>query len=213
MSEIETIIEITDAAVDKIKSLIDSRERGELAVRVVLRGALPGGKYQSEFKFVEPSEATSDDLVQDTGKFKLLISNVAAKAIKGAKVDFNEERYAAGFNIEYPTRIMNNPAAERRQDWQDPVAIKVQELIDAQINPGIAAHGGWVVMEDYEDNTVYLEMGGGCQGCSLSAVTLREGIEELIRHNVPEVQDIVDVTDHVAGETPYYTAEGESPLA
>jgi Fe/S biogenesis protein NfuA len=213
MTTTEPIIEITDSAVDKIKDLIDSRGRGELAVRVVLRGALPGGKYQSEFKFVELAEQEDDDFVQDTGKFKLLIREAAAKAIRGAKVDFDEQRYAAGFNIEYPGQIMNSPAAERRQDWDDPVAIRIQALIDQQINPGIAAHGGWVVMEDYENSIVYLEMGGGCQGCSLSAVTLREGIEDLIRRNVPEVKDIIDVTDHVAGETPYYTAEGESPLS
>ena len=114
MTEIEPIIEITDAAVEKIKALIDSRGRGELAVRVVLRGALPGGKYQSEFKFVDPDEVEEGDLVQDTGKFKLIVREAAAKAIRGAKVDFDEQRYAAGFNIEYPSQRMNNPAAARR---------------------------------------------------------------------------------------------------
>lgn len=82
---------------------------------------------------------------------------------------------------------------------------KVQRLLDGQINPSVAAHGGYVEILDVMDNNVYLRMGGGCQGCGAADVTLKHGIESLIRDQVPEVANIYDTTDHAAGTNPYYS--------
>lgn len=82
---------------------------------------------------------------------------------------------------------------------------KVQNLLDTMINPAIAAHGGWVQLLDVKENIVYLQMGGGCQGCGAADITLKQGIERLIREEVPEVAEILDVTDHAAGTNPYYS--------
>src|SRR5690606_36130399 len=87
-----------------------------------------------------------------------------------------------------------------------PMAERVQQVIDEVINPGIAAHGGYVELVDVSDDTLYLRMGGGCQGCAASAATLRMGIERMVREQVPEIQEIIDVTDHTAGVNPYYCA-------
>jgi Fe/S biogenesis protein NfuA len=81
---------------------------------------------------------------------------------------------------------------------------KVQNLIDNAINPAIAGHGGFVDLLDVKDNVVYLAMGGGCQGCGMADVTLRHGIEALLRDEIPEITEIVDATDHAAGENPFY---------
>lgn len=81
---------------------------------------------------------------------------------------------------------------------------KVQELFDNEINPAIAMHGGYVDLVDVKGNIVYLRMGGGCQGCGMANVTLRQGIENAIREFVPGVGEILDVTDHMAGMNPYY---------
>jgi Fe-S cluster biogenesis protein NfuA len=83
--------------------------------------------------------------------------------------------------------------------------VAVQEVLDRQINPGIASHGGHVSVTDVQGGVVSMLMSGGCQGCSSSAATLRGGVEQMIRAAVPEVRDIIDVTDHAAGETPYYS--------
>ena len=83
---------------------------------------------------------------------------------------------------------------------------KVQELIDTMINPAIAGHGGYVDLIDVQDNRVYLQMGGGCQGCGAADVTLKSGIERLIKDELPEVLEVLDTTDHASGENPYYTA-------
>ena len=81
----------------------------------------------------------------------------------------------------------------------------VQELIDSMINPAVAGHGGYVELIDVQDNRVYLQMGGGCQGCGAADVTLKSGIERLIKDEIPEVAEVLDTTDHAAGSNPYYT--------
>ena len=81
---------------------------------------------------------------------------------------------------------------------------KVQELIDSHINPAVAGHGGFVDLIDVKDNKVYLQMGGGCQGCGAADVTLKSGIERLIKEELPEVEEVLDTTDHASGTNPFY---------
>ena len=83
---------------------------------------------------------------------------------------------------------------------------RVQELVDTSINPAVAGHGGYVELLDVKDNIVYLQMGGGCQGCGAADITLKAGIERLIKEEIPEIVEIRDTTDHAAGANPYYTA-------
>ena len=85
-----------------------------------------------------------------------------------------------------------------------PLADRVKQVIDMQVNPAIASHGGSVTLVEVRDDVVYLEMMGGCQGCGMAAVTLAQGIRRIIMESVPEVRDIVDVTNHDAGDNPYY---------
>jgi Fe-S cluster biogenesis protein NfuA len=84
----------------------------------------------------------------------------------------------------------------------------VEELLDNQVNPSVAAHGGHIGAERVVDGTVYLRMSGGCQGCAASAATLRDGVERMLRSALPEIRQIVDVTDHAEGDNPFYAREG-----
>lgn len=81
---------------------------------------------------------------------------------------------------------------------------RVQQLLDREINPAVGMHGGWVELIDVKQNSVYLRLGGGCQGCGAADMTLKMGIEKSIREIVPEVGEILDTTDHAAGRNPYY---------
>ena len=81
---------------------------------------------------------------------------------------------------------------------------RVQQLLDREVNPALGMHGGWVELIDVRKNSVYLRLGGGCQGCGAADVTLRQGIERSIRETIPEVGEILDTTDHAAGRNPYY---------
>ena len=83
---------------------------------------------------------------------------------------------------------------------------KIQNLLDTGINPAVAGHGGVVSLVDVKERMVYLQMGGGCQGCGMADVTLKQGIEAMIREEIPEVVDIIDVTDHAAGQNPHIAA-------
>jgi Fe/S biogenesis protein NfuA len=87
----------------------------------------------------------------------------------------------------------------------DDLKTRVQELIDSMINPAVAGHGGFVELVDVQDSRVYLQMGGGCQGCGAADITLKQGIERLIKEEIPEVVEVLDATDHSAGSNPYYT--------
>jgi Fe/S biogenesis protein NfuA len=86
------------------------------------------------------------------------------------------------------------------------VAQRVQQVLEQQINPSIASHGGEATLVAVEDDTAYLRLGGGCVGCGMATVTLSQGIEVAIREAVPEIVNVVDVTDHASGTNPYYEA-------
>jgi Fe-S cluster biogenesis protein NfuA len=88
----------------------------------------------------------------------------------------------------------------------DELRTKVQDVIDNMINPAVAGHGGFVELVDVQDKRVYLMMGGGCQGCGAADITLKAGIERLIKEEIPEITEVLDTTDHGAGANPYYTA-------
>lgn len=99
------------------------------------------------------------------------------------------------------------PIAAAVTDSQLPpeeIGRRVQNVLDTVINPAVAAHGGIVTLLDVTNNTVYLEFGGGCQGCGMINVTLKYGVERSIREEVPEVGEILDTTDHASGRNPYY---------
>ncbi|HWM76204.1 MAG TPA: NifU family protein, partial [Methylomirabilota bacterium] len=96
--------------------------------------------------------------------------------------------------------------SDGEQEEDSRIRAKIQDLLDTAINPAVAGHGGVVSLVDVRDKMVYLQMGGGCQGCGMADVTLKQGIETMIREELPEVADIIDVTDHAGGENPYSAA-------
>jgi Fe/S biogenesis protein NfuA len=89
-------------------------------------------------------------------------------------------------------------------DLSGDVAQRVLQVLDSQINPSIAAHGGRAELVAVEENTAYLRLSGGCQGCGMASVTLSQGIEVVIKEQIPEITRVVDVTDHASGENPYF---------
>lgn len=103
--------------------------------------------------------------------------------------------------------VSDERARSDGEQVEDPqIRVKVQYLLETAINPAVAGHGGVVSLVDVKDRMVYLQMGGGCQGCGMADVTLKQGIEAMIREELPEVADIIDLTDHAAGENPYSAA-------
>lgn len=101
-----------------------------------------------------------------------------------------------------PQTVSILPPGEPQLD--SPSALAIQKLLDERINPGVAAHGGYIELLDVRQDTAYIRMGGGCQGCGAADVTLRQGVEVEIKNTAPEITRIIDVSDHEAGENPYY---------
>lgn len=198
------MVTITERAHAKILELLAAESRAGLALRWAVTGRGPGG-WQYQLGFVAPEERRPDDRVVDGGGFEVFVDPESAGRLEGASLDFVEELMQSGFRIENPTPL-----------WSDPVALEVQKVLDEDINPAVASHGGWVALLDVRDDTAYIQMGGGCQGCGMANVTLRQGVEVRIRERVPGIQNIVDTTDHAGGTNPYYQPAkggGPSPLA
>ncbi len=120
------------------------------------------------------------------------VGKLVGKAIR-AHLKSEEATYASTLS-----EMPENATAE------DTIRAKVEHVLETQINPSVAGHGGRVSLLDIKGSVVYIKMGGGCQGCGMASVTLKQGIEKSIRHFVPEVSEILDVTDHHSGKNPYY---------
>ena len=102
--------------------------------------------------------------------------------------------------------VVTKPAASGSATADDALYERVADLFESQVNPMVARHGGRVELIDVQDAVVMVRMGGGCQGCGMADVTLRQGIEAMLQQQVPEVKGIVDITDHTAGSNPYFAA-------
>lgn len=107
-------------------------------------------------------------------------------------------------NVEGTIEENPQPETNKTSTLDTPEAQTILKLIEGQINPALAAHGGFVTLHSVEDNKVFLEMGGGCQGCAMSYQTMKEGIETAIKEVVPSITEVVDVTNHGAGTNPYF---------
>ena len=92
-------------------------------------------------------------------------------------------------------------------DSERELFVEVQNLLNEEINPMVASHGGFIEVSDVKEDDLYVSMGGGCQGCGMASVTLRQGVEQLIRERLPTVRNIFDTTDHASGSNPYYSAD------
>ena len=197
------MIKVTDAAAHKVLGLLKAEKRVGAALRMAIDGRGPGG-FIYNLRLVQENERAVDDVVVDAGGFKVFIDAQSAPNLSGATVDYVEGPQESGFKFENP-----NPL------WTDSKAAAVQRVLDEEINPAVAQHGGSVTLLDVKDDIVYIALGGGCQGCGMVDVTLKQGIEVRIKEAVPEIRQIVDSTDHAGGTNPYYRPAkgGQSPLA
>jgi Fe/S biogenesis protein NfuA len=195
------MINITEAAKNKILALIQAENQPGLALRVSVAGRGPNG-FEYGLEFTKETEKNPEDVIVDAGAFRVLIDAKSAEKLKGASIDFVTGLYGSGFKIENPNSI-----------WSDAAAAAVQRVIDNEINPGVASHGGFVTLLDVKDNVAYIALGGGCQGCGMADVTLRQGIEVMIKQAVPQITQIIDTTDHAGGANPYYQQAKGGPSA
>jgi len=196
------MITVTDAARGKILELMRSQGRAKLALRAGIAGRGPGG-FQYRLNFVPEEERAADDRLIEAGELRVLVDAGSVASLEGATIDFVDGPHGSGFKIDNP-----NPL------WTDERALAIQRVFDDEINPAVAQHGGWVALLEVKEDVAYIQLGGGCQGCGMVDVTLKQGIEVRIREAVPGIREIIDTTDHAGGRNPYFQPAkgGQSPF-
>lgn len=197
------MVTITDGAREMIRTALQKAEPPRSHLRIVV--SLADGSFRYRLDAITADEVGEIDTSIDFEDFALVLDPDSADKLEGATIDYEDSLIESGFRIDNP----NEPQSPvlptgTRDDLEGPVPDRVRMLLDKEINPAIAAHGGRVQLVDYEDGKVFLAFGGGCHGCGMVDVTLKQGIEGRIREAVPEVVEIVDTTDHSTGENPYY---------
>ena len=193
------MIEISDAAQKQLIEIINSREEEIVGLKVAIKGRGPAG-FDHSMQFVLAGEEPEGATEEQVGELRIFVDQESAKELEGSKIDFIPA--TGNFDIENP----NPPFA-----WDDPLAQRVQDVLTHQINPSVAQHAGWVTLLDVKDSTAYIELGGGCVGCGMVDVTLKQGVEVAIKGSVPEITQVVDTTDHASGTNPYFQPSKNDP--
>jgi Fe/S biogenesis protein NfuA len=199
-----TVLTVTEKAQAEIMSIRASEPEPErMALWVAVTG-VSGPNYAYDLYFQALADAGPDDVVQHHGDLSVVIPQASVDKLRGATLDLSGNLIQGGL-------VMNNPnspspaiAAVPPSDLSGDVAQRVMQVLDQQINPSIASHGGHADLVAVEEGTAYLRLSGGCQGCGMASVTLSQGIEVALSESVPEVVRVVDVTDHASGTNPYF---------
>jgi Fe/S biogenesis protein NfuA len=199
----ETIVRITDDALAKILELRGNEDEPEtLGLRIEITGN-NGRDYTYDLSFEPMAEAEDGDVVVEQGGLPVMVPAASADDLRGAVLDLPSDPAQGGLVLRNPNRP-HTPALGDPIELTGSAEDKVRQLLDQQVNPAIAAHGGFAELVKVEGSAAFITMGGGCQGCALSAMTLRQGIETAILDAIPEVTEVVDLTDHGAGDNPFY---------
>jgi len=200
------VLTVSAEALEQILSIRDGEEDpGSIGLRVEITG-VKGMDYDYDLGWVTIADVDAEDDLSLQGGLSVIVAAASVDDMRGAVLDLPRASGQGGFVIKNPNRPAPvNPLEGRDIELTGEIPDKVTQLLDEVINPGLAQHGGFAALVGVEDSTVFLTMGGGCQGCAMSAATLRDGITASILEAIPEVTDVIDVTDHTAGDNPFFT--------
>jgi len=201
---VDQVMTVTKAALAKVLEVRNEEDDpAGLALRVSITGS-QGVDYVYDLAFFEIAAAPEDDVRWEVDDLSFLIPAEDREKLAGATLDLPSNPTQGGLVIRNPNRP--NPLGDiGTLELTGEIPEQVGQLIAERINPALASHGGYATLVGIEGSTAYVTMGGGCQGCSMSAATLTEGIRSAILEAVPEILEVVDATDHSAGENPFYS--------
>jgi len=210
VDELEAVMEVTDGALAKVLEVRDSQddEPGGLALLIDVTG-VNGVDYVYDLAFVPVLELPDDChrwTVPAAGDnaLEMAVGAESRSKLAGATLDLPGNPVQGGLVIRNPNRP--NPLGDVAQlDLTGEVPERIEQLLVQSVNPMLASHGGFATLVGVDGHTAYVTMGGGCQGCAMSQATLTEGIQRAILEAVPEITEVVDATDHSAGDNPFYS--------
>jgi len=192
------MINITEAAQEYLAELLAKQDVEDIAVRIFI---LDAGTPRAEtcISFCRPGEEKADDEVKLFGKIKAFIEQRSIPFLEDAIVDYQKDSMGGQLTIKAPNSRM--PKINDDSSIED----RVNYVLYNEINPGLAAHGGNVSLEEiFEESVAVLRFGGGCQGCGMVDVTLKDGVEKTLLEQIPQLTEVRDVTDHSNRENAFY---------
>ncbi|HET6371138.1 MAG TPA: iron-sulfur cluster assembly accessory protein [Nitrospiria bacterium] len=198
------MITITETAKKRILALMEQQSTKIEGLRMTVKGMNPP-EYRLDF--VESGKEEPGDTVQEANGIKIFMEPQRTDYLEDVKIDFINSLEHSGFKIENPKVVQAKAAAPPQEpaNLDTPEAQAVQKVLDTQINPAVAGHGGYIGLVDVRETVAYIRMGGGCQGCGMANVTLKQGVIVAIKKAVPAITEVLDVTDHAGGNNPYYS--------
>lgn len=206
MAEVDarTSIEITEPARKQVLALRSNEsDADQLALRIEVTG-VNGVDYTYDLAFELMTEADPTDVPFQVGDgLTVLVPDRDISKLNGATLDLPSNEHQTGLVLRNPNRPDLGPNAVLTLDGT--IEENVNEVLLKRVNPSIAAHGGFAELVRIEGDTVVVRLGGGCQGCGMANATITAGIERTLRELIPEIEKVVDSTDHASGENPYFT--------
>ena len=204
------ILEVTDRALAEILDIRSQEsDPDKLALWIEISG-VEGNSYSYDVYFQDKGDAGRGDVVIELDGIAVIVAAESAASISGSKLDLGGEDGAGGLMIINPNSPVvagsGLPDDLLNADLSGPVAQEIIRVLQEEINPAIASHGGRADLVAVAESTAYLRLSGGCQGCGMASVTLSQGIEVAIKEAVPAITSVQDVTDHMNGSNPYYGA-------
>jgi len=207
--DIAPVLTITpEARATVLEVLANEAEPDALALWLEVSGE-SGGAYAYDMYFQAVADAGEGDVVQPDDGLPVVIPSTSVGKLQGASLDFVTDASGEGGLVVVnpntpPAPTLAGMASVPEIDLSDPFAARVVSVLEEQVNPSIASHGGRADLVAVEDLSVYLRLSGGCQGCGMAKATLSQGIEVILREAIPEIANVVDITDHADGTNPYY---------
>jgi Fe/S biogenesis protein NfuA len=193
------MIQISESAQNYFRHLLKQQDIPGLGIRMkALHAGTP--KADCSLEYCEPGDLAGNEIAIEFADLNVYVEAESAKYLEDADVDYQVSQTGGQLTIRAPRIKGTNPGDDA------PFAERVQYVLDSEINPQIAAHGGRVslVEADLDNGIVLLRFGGGCHGCGMADVTLKQGIERTLRSRFPEIREVRDATDHASGHNPYY---------
>ena len=190
-------LEITESAQEYLAGLLEKQDSEGMAIRLFV--ADPGTpKAETCIAYSKPGEEQEDDIVLDLNGFTAYVEKRSLNFLEDAKVDYSPDRLGGQLSIRAP----NSRLPQVKDD--SPVEDKINYILYNEINPGLADHGGMVTLEEMDVDIAVLQFGGGCQGCGMVDVTLKEGVEKTLLQKIPELKGVRDITDHSDTSQAFY---------
>lgn len=163
------------------------------------------GEWAYDMWFQGTSDAAPSDAVGHFGELTVVVPAASIANLQGATLDIGTEGLLI-VNPNVPPSPMTSSLAVPKSDLSSPIELRVLEILESEVNPQIASHGGRADLIAVDEGIAYLVLSGGCQGCGMAQVTLSQGIKVAIQEALPEIREVVDVTAHDDGTNPYYAA-------